>query len=66
MKDRSMFLSMVVGAALVTGLIWGLSVTDIVSPSTVVTIAILSVVVLPVVAVIALDRRSQNRQQKLD
>ncbi|HGX93599.1 MAG TPA: hypothetical protein ENK35_09820 [Candidatus Tenderia sp.] len=66
MKDRSMFLSMVIGAVLVTGLIWGLSVTGVVSPSMVVTIAILSVVVLPVVLVIAMDRKNQNRQQKAD
>ena len=61
MKDRSMFLGMVVGVVVVTALIWGLSTSGLVSPGTVVTIAILSVVVLPVVGVILLDRRNQQR-----
>ena len=61
MKDRNMFLSMVVGVVVVTALIWGLSASGLVSPGTVVTIAILSVVVLPVVAVILLDRKNHQR-----
>ncbi len=61
MKDRSMFLGMVVGVVVVTALIWGLSTSGLVSPGTVVTIAILSVVVLPAVGVILLDRRNQQR-----
>ena len=59
MKDRTQFLSLVIGAALVTALIWGLSATDAVSPGMVVTIAILAVVVLPAFAVIMLDKRSR-------
>lgn len=61
MKDRSMFLGMVIGVVVVTALIWGLSTSGLVSPGTVVTIAILSVVVLPVVGVILLDRKNHQR-----
>ncbi len=64
MKDRNMFLSMVIGVVVVTGLIWVLSTTGVVSPGMVMTIAIFAVVVFPVVAVIALDRKQQRRQQQ--
>ncbi len=63
MKDRTLFLMLIVGVVAVTLLIWGLSLSEAVSPGTVLAIAIVSVIVLPAGGAIWLDQRRHRAKR---
>ena len=60
MTNLLQFLGVAVGAVVAIGVLWWLSTISVLSGGALVLISVLVVVVLPVVAVIAMDRRSRK------